>query len=118
MSTPNLDGLEQKIDQGKLKVGNQVLASTGLPSTPSQVLAVDTGGKLAATYPLTAVQPDNTAVVLDLTTSGLEGVLTGSVVAAGSSTVTQKGFLRILVTDPTGIGASTGAYYIPFGILA
>jgi hypothetical protein len=80
---------------------------------------VNSSGNLASAVPSTINQTDNTAVVFDITGKGLEGVLTGTIVASGgSSTVSQKGFLRVLITDSTGIGASTGAYYIPFGTLA
>ena len=137
MPTPPIDSLVELINKKGLKDGNKVLSSTGTDLTSAKLLYVNTTGDLTSTdstassnivinssqavtpvYPLTANQPTNTDVVFDITAKGLEGVITGSIVYYGGSTVTQAGAFRVLVTDSTGIGATTGTYYIPFGTLA
>lgn len=122
MSTPNLDGLEQKIDQGKLKVGNTVQASTGLPTTASKPMYVDSGSNLAAgaipfSVPLTPSAA--TTTFLNVTGTATSDVMTSNFVvdgAGGATTFTKKGYIKISVTDSGGVGTN-GDYYIQIGTL-
>lgn|SRR3990167_2239600 len=136
MATPPIDSLVDLINKKGLNEGNKVLDSGGtvvagngiLYANSSQELAslesltsqnvVFANGVPSTVDPATVVQPDNTDYVFDITAKGLESAITGSIVYYGGSTVTQTGAFRVLVTDSTGIGATTGTYYIPFGTLA
>ena|SRR3990167_6705883 len=137
MATPPIDSLVEMIKNLGLRIGNKVLSSTNTDLTSAKVVYVNTTGDLTSVdatassnlvinssqalttvYPSTVNQPTNTNPVFDITANGLEGVITGSIVYYGGSTVTQTGAFRVLVTDSTGIGATTGTYYIPFGTLA
>lgn len=115
------DGARSEITENALKAGNPVKTSAGAKATASQPVYVDSSSNMATgAFPFTLpVDIDsNTASVASFDVVGLEGVITGTVVNIAGSTVTQTGALRITVTDATGIGATTGAYYIPFGTLA
>lgn len=130
------DGARAEIAENALKAGNPVKTSTGAETQTSKILVSDTASQLsslgssssqnvvftdgvpAVVTPITAVQTDNTDYVFDITAQGIESLITGSVVYYGGSTFTATGALRVLITDSTGIGATTGAYYIPFGVLA
>lgn len=112
------DGARSEIAENAMKIGNPVKTAAGLATNTSSNIVTDASSNMTTVVPLTVVQPTNTSNVFDITAKGIESLLTGSVVAIGGSTVTQVGALRILVTDSTGIGATTGSYYIPFGTLA
>ena len=131
------DGARSEIAENAMKVGNPVKTAAGLATQTSKILVSDTSSNMstlgssasqnvvfssgvpAVVTPATVVQPTNTEVVFDVSANGVESLLTGSIVnIAGGSTVTQVGALRILVTDSSSIGATTGSYYIPFGTLA
>lgn len=118
MATEPTDSLSAEIRKKGLKEGNKILSSSNADQTTAKVLLMNSAGELASAVPVTVVQTDNTGTVFDVTAKGLEGAITGSIVYYGGSTVTQTGAFRVLVTDSTGIGATTGAYYIPFGTLA
>ena len=115
MSSITPDGARSEIVENAMKVGNPVKTSAGLATNTSQLVVTDASSNMKTVTPATVVQPDNTDYVFDITAKGIEALITGSVV---KTTWTQVGALRILVTDSTGIGATTGAYYIPFGTLA
>lgn len=136
--TPPIDSLDDKINKGRLQVGNKVLDSDKTDLSSSEVgyqLGSDSSGGLTAanattgtpihamnttsiTTPLEVEQSTNSNPAMEIVGKGLEAAITGTIVYYGGSTVTQTGAIRILVTDSTGIGATTGYYYIPFGTLA
>lgn len=119
MSSITPDSVRVEVAENALREGNPTKTSAGALSQASKNLYSDANSNLSYDYPLKVNQPDNTDYAAEFTVVGLEGVITGTIVnIAGGSTVTQTGALRILVTDSTGIGATTGAYYIPIGTLA
>ena len=138
MATPGIDSLDDKINRGRVAVGNKVLDSDKTDLTSSEVgyqLGTDSNGQVTAanattgtpihaqnttsiTAPLEVEQGTNTNPAIEIVGKGLEAAITGTIVYYGGSTVTQTGAIRVLVTDSTAIGATTGYYYIPFGTLA
>lgn len=116
MSSITPDGARSEIIENALKVGNPVKTSSGLATNTSQNIVTDSSSNMKTVVPLTVVQPTNTDYVFDITAKGIESLITSSVVTSATAW-TQIGALRVLITDSTGIGASTGAYYIPFGTL-
>lgn len=117
--TPNLDGLEQKIDQGKMKSGNQVLASTGLIGTASNPLSTDSNSNLQVTAPVPITPSAATTTFLNLTGRATSDVMTSNFVvdgAGGATTFTKKGYIKISVTDSGAVGTN-GDYYIQIGTL-
>lgn len=120
--TGNLDGLEQKIDQGKLKVGNTVQASTGLPVTASKPLYADSSSNLASgavPFSVPITPSTSTTTFLNLTGTASADVLTTNFVvdgASGATTFTKKGYIKVSVTDSGAVGTN-GDYYIQIGTL-
>lgn len=125
MSTPSTDGLKLEIDAGRMRIGNQVQASTGLPQTASTTLYVDSGSNLASgnlpfALPLFAGVTSTSASVYSI-----EGSATGTandlmhltLVKGSNATATVAGYYRITVTDDAGV-VTTGDYYAPFYTLA
>src|SRR3990167_6998551 len=111
MTSITPDGARSEIVENALKVGNPVKTAAGAATNTSVNIVTDASSNMKTVVPVTVVQPTNTDYVFDITAKGIEALITGSVV---TTTWTQTGALRILVTDSTGIGATTGAYYIPF----
>lgn len=122
MSSPSTDGLKDEIEQGKMKVGNQVVTSTGAAITDASPMFVDASGRLAAALPvLMATGATNTGIAV----MSVRGSATGSandlmhltLVAGANATATIAGYMRITVTDDAGV-ITTGNYYAPFYTLA
>lgn len=122
MSTTGLDALEAKIDASKMKAGNQVLASTNLPTTASKPMYVDTDSRLqAGAIPFSVpVTPSTaTATFLTLTGTATANVMTANFVvdgANGATTFTKAAYIKISITDSGGVGTN-GDYYIQLGTL-
>lgn len=126
MSTQDGNSLEALVNSKGLKVGNQVLASTGLPATASTPLFVDANNQLnAAGFPF-AVPMIAGATSTSAKVFTVEGSSTGSVnelyhqtLVQGSvaSTLSVQGLMRITVTDDAG-NITNGDYYVPFGTLS
>lgn len=127
MSTPNPDGLKIEIDQGRMRVGNQIQLSTGLPATASTLMFSDSSSNLSAsaTLPFTPVLAAGTTSTSSsaLSISG-SATLTANdimhqtlVAGAGVTTFTSAGFARVTVTDAAG-NITNGDYYIQFGTLS
>lgn len=121
MSSPQVDGLKAEIDQGRMRVGNQVQLASGLPATGSQPLSTDSSGNLQATLPLAMAAQATTQAVFDVqgyATLSADEIMHGTLVAgAGVTTFTKTGFLQINVTDAAG-NITSGKHYIQFGTLS
>lgn len=143
MSSPSSDSLKVEIDQGRMKVGNQIQASTGSPTTASALPYIDSSSKLAATA-VTASRPvyiDSSSVpqtgaipfayllaptssatsLIDFSGRSNPGsadtLMQGQIVAgARVTTLTYTGFLQVNITDAAG-NVTDGVHYIPFGTL-
>ena len=119
MSTPVPDGLKQEINQGRMRVGNQVQDSTGnVTTTLSNPLYVGSDGLMSVTTPIPiTVSSAQATTVAALSFTGTSSLSSGGgtmiqtfVTAAGATTVTSKGFVRVDVTDNGGNLA--GSYYL------
>lgn len=116
MSTESSDSLKVELDQGRMRVGNQIQLQSGLPATTSAPLYSDSSGNLAASVPLTMTAPSTTAAFLDITgTTSLSsggGTMTQTLVtAAGATTITSAGFVRVNITDAGG-NLTNGGFYL------
>ena len=122
MSSPTSDSLKKEIDEGKMKVGNEVLAATGLATGASSIPYIDSSNKLAVgPIPFAIASSLATTVsVLDVTgyaTLSADEIMHGTIVAgAGVTTWTKTGFIQINVTDSAG-NITNGKHYIQFGTL-
>lgn len=130
-----LTQLGNLINEFAMRVGNFVKNATNSDRVAGGYqLYADTAGKLqsatssdgslvnakstdGASTPLLVHQDTSTLPVLQFSGIASEGLLTTTIVEGTSSSVTQKGFVRIYVTGTDTI-VSTGFYYMPFGILA
>lgn len=121
MSTPSTDGLKLEIDQGRMRVGNQVQLATGLPAVASQPLMTDASGNLAAATPLLMSALTTAVSFLDVTgqsTTSADEMMHNTLVAGASVTTwTKTGFIQINVTDAGG-NITAGKHYIQFGTLS
>src|SRR4030042_2265351 len=102
MPSTTPDGARSEIGENALKVGNPVKTAAGAATNTSQQIVTDSSSNMKTVTPVTVVQSDNTDYVFDITAKGIEALITGSVV---TTTWTQTGALRILVTDSTGMCA-------------
>lgn len=113
--TESNESLNSKILALGLIVGNQVLASTKLPTTASTQLWVDTDSRLASgiqqPFALGATQSTVGSALFTLNGKSVSDVLTGTIVSGASVTTATKGaFIRVDVgTDD---GTVAGSYYI------
>jgi hypothetical protein len=144
MSSPSADAVKTEIDQSKMKVGNIITATTGLPTTASALPYVDSASKLAATavtaskpvyinsssIPQTGAIPfsvpvslgtSTTATFLNVTgysTASADTMMTFPLVAGGNvTTFTKTGFIKVTVTDTAG-NLTDGDHYIQIGTLS
>lgn len=121
MSSPQVDGLKTEIDQGRMRVGNQVQLANGLPAAVSGALYTDSSGNLAVGTPLVMSALTTSVSLLDVTgyaTLSADEIMHGPLVAgAGVTTWTKTGFLQITVTDSAG-NITNGKHYIQFGTLS
>lgn len=140
MATEPIDSLSAEIKRKGLRIGNEVLATTDLPTTASALPYVNSTSKLAATavtastpvyidsssVPQTGNIPFAFPLAAGATNTGfssmaITGSATGSVdelmhlnlVKGSNATSTIAGFVRITVTDNAGV-ITDGAYYMPF----
>lgn len=129
MSTPSTDGLKLEIDAGKMKVGNFVVDSTGLPLTGTSVSTVpylDSTGTLQVApiaLPLTSGAVNTANSVLNISgsaTGTANDLMHLTLVAGANATATIAGYYRVTVTDAAGVinSGNAGAYYAPFYTLA
>lgn len=114
MSTPNADGLKQELDQGRMRVGNQVQASTGLPAvTTLSQNYIDANSLLQTAEAITANQSQAAVELMDLRGTGATGALTQTFVGAATvTTATIAGYIRVKVTN-AGSGLTSSSYYLP-----
>lgn len=144
MSTPNTDGLQTLIDQGKMKVGNPMLPSSGATPLVSQLPYVDSSGNVAiaslnastpvyinsSSVPVSgalpfALQLSAGATDTSFSAASITGSATGSadelmhltLVKGANATAVIAGYYRVTVTDNAGV-ITSGAYYAPFYVLS
>lgn len=113
MST--IETLEAHIDRTRLKVGNEIVQSTGAVVTASTPVYVDSASKLATgSFPFALpVSVGATIPALDVTGTGTTGVLTQTFVGSASvTTATIAGYIRVSLTNG-GSGLTSGSYYLP-----
>lgn len=111
-----LDNLLALINQVGLKVGNRILAATGLVNNTSITqLYSDANSNLTADNRIIAEQPTKTLEFLRLSATPGKDVLTNTIVqGADVTTATIAGYARMaLVSGVDGV-VSTSAYYVPF----
>lgn len=111
MSTESNDSLKARIEALGIKVGNEVLGTDNLVSTPSANLITDSAGKLALQTASSARQSTLTGPMFTLAGKAVADVLVNTIVAGASVTTATKGaFVRVdLTTDD---GTVTGSYYL------
>ena len=142
MSSPSADSLKTEIDQGRMRVGNQFQAATGLPVTANQIPYVDSNSNLAtatltasqlvysnsSSVPVAGVPPFALAMAAAATTVSVftvsgtstlsaDEIMHNTLVAgAGVTTWTKTGFIQVDITDAGG-NITNGKHYIQFGTL-
>lgn len=131
MSTPNLDGLEQKIDDARGILGNKVKdPSAKITGTASTPLYVDSNSLVAqgnVPFPFTTAGiivsglTSTTVTSLVLTgssnTDNADLLMSGQLVGgARVTTFTKTGFIRVNITDSAGV-ITAGDHYIQIGTL-
>ena len=100
MSSPSGDALKLEVDAGKMKVGNQVLASTGLPVTANALPYADSASTLAVTtvtaskpvYINSSSVPQTGAFPFSVPVSGLPATSTAFVDVTGFSSLSGHSF--------------------------
>lgn len=110
--TQDNNSLEALINAKGLKVGNEVLGTDSLVTTPSANLTTDSSGKLAVVTTVSARQSTATSALFSISGKAVADVLTNTLVTGASvSTATKAGFVRVDVTsdDNTLTG---GSYYL------
>lgn len=132
MSTPNLDGLEQKVNQIRGTIGNQVVnPSSQVVGSASTPLYVDANslvaqGNVPFHFPVAGVTVTGvlatTTSTLNITgtanTDNVDLLMSGQLVGgARVTTFTKTGFIRVLVTDASGV-VTNGEHYIQIGTLS
>lgn len=118
MSTPNPDGLQTLFEQGRMKVGNQVLDSAGAAIATAAPLHVNASGVLVASLPTVfATGATNTGIsVLSVSgsaTGSVDDLMHLTLVKGSNATATIAGYMRMTVTDANGV-ITNGDYYSPF----
>lgn len=108
------DGLKFEIDQGRMRVGNEVQLANGLPAgTNVKQMTMDASSDLQVTDHLPIVQPTLTEKALDITGIGATGVLVNTLVGGATvTTATIGGYIRVNITN-SGSGFTSGSYYLP-----
>lgn len=114
MSTQDNNSLEAKINALGMIVSNQVLASTGSPTTASRQMWVDSDSRLASgtkqPFALGASQSTVTSPMFTISGISTGGLLTTTLVTgADVTTATKHSFVRVDVTDDNGV-VSGSAY--------
>lgn len=145
MSTQDNNSLLALIQKLGLKIGNQVLASTGLPTSASALPYIDSGSALAATVvtaskpvyidsssvpqtgsipfsvPIVANGTSTTQTFFNLTgsssESGTADMTLQLVKGADYTTFTKSGAIRVTITDSAG-NLVNGDHYIQIGTLS
>ena len=122
MSTQDNNSLEARINAVGMFVGNQVLASTGSPTTASRQLWVDSESRLSSglsqPFALGANQSTITSELITLAGKATTDVMTTTVVAGASfTTLTKGGAIRVYVSDDNSV-LTAGYYYIPLYTLS
>jgi hypothetical protein len=109
-----------------MKIGNEILDSTGVVGTASTLIYSDSSGKLAQgnipfAVPLHAGVTDTSYSALDIkgsSTLTANDIMHQTLVAgAGVTTFTKTGFIRVTITDSAG-NITDGAHYIQIGTLS
>ncbi len=115
MSSPSTDALKAEIDAGRMRTGNEVQGSSGLPVTTTiKTMYVDASSDLALSVPLLASQPTITDALMNLTGTPNGNIMTQTIVAAASATTaTAAGWIRVDMVSGNDALFSTSAYYIP-----
>ena len=118
MSSPSPDAVKAEIDQGRMKAGNQILDSNGVPAASNvSQLTADASSKLQVTAHLPVVQPTSTGKIFDLNGTSATGILTNTLVGGASvTTATIGGYMRVDITA-AGSGFTSGSYYIPVYVI-
>lgn len=116
MSTQDNNSLEAKINALGLIIGNQVLASTGLPTTPSRQNWIDSDSRFAAgtqqPFALGAAQSTVTSPLFTLSGKAVTDILVNSLVTGASvTTATKAGFVRVDITSDDNTFVA-GSYYL------
>ena len=118
MSTQDNNSLLALLQLKSLKIGNEVLDTTDLPTTASTQLWVDSDKKLASgtkqPFALGASQSTITSELITVAGKATADVMTTTVVAGASfTTLTKAGAIRVYVSDDNSV-LTAGYYYIPF----
>lgn len=131
MSSPSPDAVKTEINQGRMKVGNEILKAVGTVIGGLYQLAADSAGKLVeitssvgslihaqqssttgTATPLVVEQQAITLPALKITGRSAANVLVNTLVAGASvTTATKAGFVRISVVDAAGV-MTDGSYYL------
>ena len=131
MSSPSPDAVKTEIDQGRMKVGNEVLKAVGTVISGLYQLAVDSAGKLVeitssvgslihaqqssttgTDTPILVEQQAITLPALKITGRSAADVLVNTLVAGASvTTATKAGFVRVAIVDSAGV-MTDGSYYL------
>lgn len=117
-----IDTLETLIAQSRMKVGNDVLGSTGAVVTASKLIYADSASKMASgAVPFSVPITPSTSTTTFLTATGTatSDLMTANVVvdgAGGATTFTKKLYLKVSVVD-SGAVATNGDYYVQLGTL-
>lgn len=112
MSTQDNNSLEARINAIGLKVGNEVLGTDSLVSTPSANLITDSSGKLSLITTLASRQSTVTLPAFSISGKAVADILTNTLVTGASvTTATKAGFVRVAVTSDDDT-LSGGSYYI------
>lgn len=114
MSTPSTDALKQEIDAGRMRVGNQVQLSTGLPAvTTLSQNYIDSNSQLQTAEAVTVNQSTSTVELFDLRGRGTSATLTQTFVKGSDvTTATIGGYIRVKITD-AGSAITSSSYYLP-----
>lgn len=131
MSSPSPDAVKVEIDQGRMKVGNEILKAVGTVIGGLYQLAADSAGKLVeitssvgslihaqqssttgTATPLVVEQQAITLPALKITGRSAADVLVNTLVAGASvTTATKAGFVRVAIVDSAGV-MTDGSYYL------
>lgn len=123
MSSTTADSVQEMVEGGKLKIGNEVKESTQLPTSASKPLYVDSSSKLAGgafPFPVEVSNLSTTGTVFakfsGSSTLSENSLYTQIVAASGATTFTTTGYLRVTITDAAG-NVTDGDHYIRIGSL-
>ena len=118
MSSQSPDSVKTEVDQGRMRVGNQVQLANGLPAASAvSQMTTDASGNLQVTSHLPVVAATSAAKIFDLSGTAATGVLTNTLVGGASvTTATIGGYIRVDVTA-AGTGFTSGSYYLPVYVI-